>query len=418
MLTRKHWAKLLVFLVIAVVSVSYAGGRYAGLDRLFGVHGFLVHAQLADSGGIFVNAEVTYRGVAVGRVKALHVAPKGVVAELDIESGRLIPADSGAVVADRSAVGEQYVDLRPTHESGPYLRDGSTITLDHTALPVSPDTVLSHLDQLVSNVDPRSLQTVVNETYDAFAGAGPDLQQLLDSAHSFTATAQQNLPQTTRLLADGRTVLQTQQRQGQNITAMAAHFRQITAQLKTSDPDLRKIIDEAPAVADQVDDIIATAGPDLGVLIANLLTTFQITSVRTDALEQELVAFPVISAFGPSVSSDGEGRLGLVLNFFDPHSCTKGYETTKQRPANDTSEVPANSQAYCAEPPGSPTDVRGAQNAPYAGAPPTPAQTPAATSGTGPGPATGRQQAQLPGLLGLADGQSTPSLRTILGLGK
>jgi phospholipid/cholesterol/gamma-HCH transport system substrate-binding protein len=161
-------------------------------------------------------------------------------------------------------------------------------------------------------------------------------------------------------------------------------------------------------VANDVDDVLSVSGTDLGVLIANLLTTFQITSVRTDAIEEDLVAFPVISSFTRSVTSNGEGHLGLVLNFFDPHSCTKGYETTKQRPASDTSEAAPNTQAYCAEPPGSPTDVRGAQNAPYAGKPVTPARSQ-------PVPA-GPQSTQLPGLLGLVAGPGAAGIGQLLGL--
>ncbi|SFK37986.1 phospholipid/cholesterol/gamma-HCH transport system substrate-binding protein [Amycolatopsis sacchari] len=411
MFTRRHRLKLIAFGLIAVLSVGYVGGKYVGLDRLFGARGYVVTAQLADSGGIFVNAEVTYRGVSVGKVVAMRLDDQGVAVDLDLDSGTKIPADTQAVVADRSAVGEQYVDLRPSSEDGPYLHDGSVIQRAKTALPVSPDTVLANLDQFVSSVDPASLRTVVDETYDAFAGTGGDLQQLLDTAGSFTATAQENLPETAKLLADGRTVLATQERQARNITDLAAGLRRIAGQLKTSDPDLRRVVDELPGLADDVDRILSVSGTDLGVLIANLLTTTQITSVRTDAIEEQLVALPVISAFTRSVWSNGEGHLGLVLNFFDPHSCTKGYETTKQRPANDTSEAPANTLAYCAEPPGSPTEVRGAANAPYAGKPVSPAQTqPVPTQS----PAA--QQAQLPGLLGLLSGSGATGIGQLLGL--
>jgi phospholipid/cholesterol/gamma-HCH transport system substrate-binding protein len=411
MFTRRHWVKLLAFGLIATLSVGYAGAKYAGLDRLFGPRGYVVTAQLADSGGIFVNAEVTYRGVSVGRVTAMRLDEQGVAVDLDIDSGSpSIPADAQAVVADRSAVGEQYVDLRPNHDTGPYLRDGSVIQRDKTALPVTPDTVLTNLDKFVSSVDPSSLRTVVDETYDAFAGTGPDLQQLLDSAGSFTATATENLPQTTQLLSDGRTVLATQERQAQNITSLATGLRRIAEQLKTSDPDLRKVLDETPQLADDVDNILSVSGTDLGVLIANLLTTVQITAVRTDAIEEDLVALPVISAFTRSVASNGEGHLGLVLNFFDPHSCTKGYETTNQRPANDTSDALANTQAYCAEPSGSATDVRGAQNAPYAGQPVTPVQSqPVPTQASA-------QGSQLPGLLGLVQGSGATGIGQLLGL--
>lgn len=412
MITRKHRIQLLAFLLIAVVSVGYAGGRYAGLDRLFGARGYVVTANLDESGGIFEGAEVTYRGVAVGRVSKLHLTGEGVAVDLDITSDEKIPADAEAVVANRSAVGEQYVDLRPRHEDGPYLEDGSVITSERTAIPLAPDTVLANLDRLVSSVDPKSLQTVVDETYDAFAGTGPDLQQLLDTANAFTSTATENLPQTRQLFADGRTVLDTQRRQAGTITSVATQLRTIAGRLKDADPDLRTVIDTAPALARDIDSILATSGTDLGVLTANLLTTMQITSVRTDAIEELLVAFPVISAFTRSVWSNGEGHLGLVLNFFDPHSCTKGYETTQQRPANDTREAPANAQAYCAEPPGSPTGVRGAQNAPYAGKPADPVTPSTDTAPAAPQSGTAQQ---LPGVLGLVS-DTAGSLGQLLGL--
>ncbi|MEC3973944.1 MlaD family protein [Amycolatopsis sp. H20-H5] len=409
MTTRKTRIQLLVFVLIAVVSVGYAGGKYAGLDRLFGSRGYVVTAQLVDSGGVFVNSEVSYRGVAVGRVASLTLTEHGVDVGLDIDPGAPpIPADTQAAVANRSAVGEQYVDLRPQHENGPYLAGGSVIRTDRTSIPLSPDTVLSNLDKLVSSVHPDSLRMVVDETYDAFAGAGPDLRKLLDSTGSLTVTATQYLPQTQGLLSNSHTVLDTQQRQGANIRAFSSGLKTLAGQLKTSDPDLRRVLDEAPKLSRQISDVLAVSGTDLGVLFANALTTAQITSARTDAVEELLVAYPIISAFAPSTSPDGTGHLGVVLNFFDPVSCTKGYEGTKQRPANDLTEAPVNLNAYCAEPPGSATGVRGSQNAPYAGKPAAVPEQPKQTPQT-------VQQSQLPGVLSLLTGGAPGGLGKLLG---
>jgi phospholipid/cholesterol/gamma-HCH transport system substrate-binding protein len=415
-ITRKHRAQLLAFVVVAVVSVVHVGVNYAGLGHPLGARGYVVTAQLADSGGIFTGAEVSYRGVAVGTVGPMRLSERGVDVSLDIDSGAPgIPADTAAVVATRSAVGEQYVDLRPQHADGPLLRDGSVIPTARTSIPVSPDTVLGNLDKLVSGIHPPSLRTVVDETYDAFAGAGPDLRTLLDTAGSFTAAATENLPQTRALLADGRVVLGTERRQSGSLLAFSAGLRTLAGRLKASDPELRKVIDDAPKLATQVSDVLATAGPDLGIVLANLLTTAQITSARTDAVEELLVAYPVISAFAPTTSPDGTGHLGVVLNLFDPPSCTKGYEGTRQRAADDLTETPVNLGAYCAEPPGSPTGVRGAQNAPYGGrAAGVPAQPPQWRPG---GPAAPEQA--LPGLLGdtaARGGVGPSSIGQLLGL--
>ncbi|MCE7001398.1 MCE family protein [Kibdelosporangium philippinense] len=405
MLTRAVKWRFVAFIVIAVVAVTYAGARYAGLDRLFGASGYVVTMQLRDSGGIFTNAEVTYRGVTVGRVGEMHLTDQGVDVELVMETGHEVPADTKATVANRSAIGEQYVDLQPTSERGPYLGEGSVIPSDRTSIPPATETMLSNLDGLVRSVPVDSLRTVVDELNTAFAGTGNDLQLLLDSAGQFTATASQHLPQTTGLLSTGRTVLERQQAEAQKLRAFSDGLQKLSAQLKTSDPDLRKLIQVTPVVADQVVDILRMSGPDLGVVFANLLTTTTITTSRTAAIEQFMVAYPVISAFTPSTSPDGTGHLGIMLNFFDPPPCVKGYEGTKQRSASQTDPIPVNRNAYCAEPPNSPIGVRGSQNAPFAG---VPKHVPSGGQAA---------QPQLPGVLSLNRGGSgLQNIGQLLGL--
>ena len=80
MLTRTVRIQVAIFLLIAVLGVSYTGIRYADLGRFVGLDGYRVDVELAESGGIFANAEVTYRGVPVGRVDRLELRPGGVTA--------------------------------------------------------------------------------------------------------------------------------------------------------------------------------------------------------------------------------------------------------------------------------------------------------------------------------------------------
>ena len=70
-------------------------------------------ADLAQSGGIFVGAEVTYRGVTVGKVEGLRLSGDGVLVDARLDRGTEVPKDTEAVVENRSAVGEQYLDLQP-----------------------------------------------------------------------------------------------------------------------------------------------------------------------------------------------------------------------------------------------------------------------------------------------------------------
>jgi phospholipid/cholesterol/gamma-HCH transport system substrate-binding protein len=420
MLTRRVRIQIVAFVVIALVGVSYAGFRYAGLDRMFGPRGYAINVRLADSGGIFTGAEVTYRGVTIGRVGPLSLTKDGVQVELDIDSDKTqIPTNSQAVVADRSAVGEQYVDLRPNTDSGPYLAAGAVIPQARTATPPPVRDLLTNLDNLASSVPTNSLRTVVDELDTAFQGTGPNLQTLLDTTSSFTNAAAQHLPQTTKLLADGTTVLRTQINSSKDITSFSTSLRQLAARLKSSDGDIRSLITNAPQAADQVDGVLRDDGVALGNLTANLLMTSQILLPRDSALEQILVTYPAVAGGSYAVvPGDGTAHFGLAVNLFDPPPCTKGYESTTKRAGNVTTPSAPNDQAYCAEPTGSPIDVRGAQNAPYGGKPAVPvvgagqqsAQTGQATSSSALAPLVGL-------LPGISSGSLGPAgLGQLLGL--
>jgi phospholipid/cholesterol/gamma-HCH transport system substrate-binding protein len=374
---RKTRLQIGAFILIALIGVSYVGARYVGLGHLVGSSGYVVTMQLADSGGIFSNAEVTYRGVTIGRVGTMRLTADGIEVDLDIEpSAPPVPNDLEAVVANRSAVGEQFVDLRPKRDAGPFLAAGDVIPRTSTKTPPPVDNLLSNLDAFAKSVPADSLRTVVDELDLAFSGTGPDLQVLLDNTRSFTQTATEHLPQTKALLQDGLTVLNTQVAQGSAIRSFSGDLRLLAEQLKKSDGDIRNLITVSPQAADQVSALLRESGPNLGVVLANLLTTSNILVTRLDGLEQIAVTYPLVVGGGFTVApGDGTAHFGLALNVFDPAPCTVGYEATQIRQGTDTTPVALNTQAYCALAKGSASTVRGAQNAPYGGQPTTPTGT-------------------------------------------
>jgi phospholipid/cholesterol/gamma-HCH transport system substrate-binding protein len=420
MLIRRTRYQLVAFAIISIVAIVYALVRFAGLGQVFGQSGYTVKLELNESGGIFTNAEVTYRGFNIGRVGELRLTKTGLEADLKIDpKAPQVPADLKALVADRSAVGEQFVDLQPVSAAGPFLQEGSVITADKTKTPVSTERVIGDLDSLAASVPTDSLRTVVDESYNAFSGTGPDLQRLLDTARSFTATAQQYLPQTVQLLQAGGKVLDTQNAEAGNFASFSNSLKDLTGQLKASDGDIRKLIGVTPQVADQITQVLNESGPGLGALTANLLTTSNLVVTRLDGIEQGLVTYPMLAAGAQTVApGDGTAHLGLALNLFNPPACTKGYLTYDQyRTGADLAPRDPKETAYCAEPTGSPINVRGAQNAPFNGVPVTPSDQQVAAN-------AGRSQEELaqeaaikgvPGVVG-SPGVSLSSLGQLFGL--
>ncbi|MEJ8280198.1 MlaD family protein [Pseudonocardia spirodelae] len=369
MITRTVRWQLIALAVVTIVAVGYAGFRYAGLDRIFGATTYPVTVQLADSGGIFTGADVTYRGVSVGRVGPLSLTSRGVDVQLDIENTAPdIPADAQAVVGNLSPIGEQYVDLQPVADGGEMLAGGAVIPQERTRTPVQINTFLTELDNLVSTVPKDSLRTVVSELGQGFQDTAQPLQQLLDTTGQFTRAATEALPQTTALIRDARPVLTTQNDVAPQFQEFSRGLREVTEQLKESDGDIRRIIDDGPRAGDELSALLRESGPGLGESIANLRTITELLAPRQAGLRQLLVTYPGLVAVAPMVvPGDGTAHLGLVINVFDPPPCTAGYGGTNQRGALDVTEVPVNGDARCTEPPGSPTNVRGMQNVPVQG---------------------------------------------------
>ena len=363
MLTRRIRLQVTAFVVIALLGISYVAVRYVGLQRLVGDGGYTVQLQLADSGGIFTNAEVTYRGVTVGRVGALRLTATGVAVDLHITSGKHIPSNLKAVVADRSAIGEQYVDLRPNTDSGPYLADGSVIPRNVTTVPPPVGQLLDNVDQLSASIPTGSLRTVVDELSTAVAGTGPSLHLLIDSAGQLFTAADRDFPNQSALIDNSATVLATQQQASESIVSFSRSLSLLAGQLKESDPDLRRLISVAPTAAEQFSGLISDIGTSAGVLISNLLTTSQVILGSADGVRELLVKLPEAVSVGNSVITSQGLHVGLSLTFFDPLPCTAGYRGTTVRPPTDVSAgQPLNTSAGCTA--GGGTEVRGSQNAP------------------------------------------------------
>jgi phospholipid/cholesterol/gamma-HCH transport system substrate-binding protein len=289
--------------------------------------------------------------------------------ELRLQRDIRVPVDLTAVVAQRSAVGEQYLDLRPNTDAGPYLRALDTIPSSRTGTPLPVETLLANLDALIRSVNPNDLSVVIDELGKAFEGNESALRRLLDASSVLLADANLYLPQTQALIRDGQTVLTTQAASGDAIRAWAAALAQFTATLRTSDPDLRALLANGPPAASQLIGLLHDIDPSIGTLLGNLITVDGIAVRRLNGIEQVLVVFPLIIAGGFTVApGDGTAHLGLVVNLGDPPSCQ--YTQTGQ-PQRCTAAEQARGSS-----------VRGANNAPGAGGPPVPA------SGAQPDPAT------------------------------
>lgn len=367
MITRRTKVQLLVFALITLLGVSYVGARYAQLDRLFVDDTYTVVAHFEESGGIFSGAEVTYRGVGIGDVQRLVLTDEGVDVYLRIEDDNDdIPADTLAVVGNRSAVGEQYVELQPRSDDGPFLTDESEIAPEDTAVPISTTTLLTNLSNTVTSVDQESLRTTILELGTAFEGTGESLQRIIDTGNSFIETANANFDVTTALLEDSNVVLKGQVDSAGALRTFARDLSLFTGTLRGSDRDLRRLIDTGGASVTEVRTFLEENEVELNGLLNNLVTTGEIVVRRLPGVEQLLVLYPYVVEGGYTVVDKNpqglyDAHFGLILT--EAPLCKQGYEGTDRRTPDNRGNRPMNEDARCTESPAV-TNSRGAHTAP------------------------------------------------------
>ncbi|MDQ1706078.1 MAG: phospholipid/cholesterol/gamma-HCH transport system substrate-binding protein [Frankiaceae bacterium] len=367
MIGRSVWIKAGVFVVIAVLGISYILLHYIGLGQTLLGQRYTAYVDLSDSGGLFTTASVTYRGVEVGRVGGITLRPNGIRVALELTSTTKIPAGTAAVVGNGSPIGEQFIDLRPSATGGPYLHAGSVIPQSRTTLPVSTQDLLVNLDRLVNSVPRNDLHTVVTELGTAFAETGPDLRRLLDSTHALLASAQAALPQTVSLIQDSGTVLDTQNSLSSSIVRFSNNLAKFTDALRSSDTDLRAVIDNGAPAATQLIALDHSIDATLPILLGNLTSLGQVTAVRIPALRQILIIYPyvVATSFG-LFPGNGSTRFGVPIPPANDHQpCKKGYlNPAKRRLPTALKYPPIRYGSFCKEPTSADVNVRGARMAP------------------------------------------------------
>ncbi|MBM7365916.1 MlaD family protein [Gordonia hydrophobica] len=374
MTTRLVKIQLIVFVVVGVLAIVYVGAKYARLDKLVGISTYNVTLHMDDASGVFPNAEVTYRGVPVGLVGDMEMVPSGGVdVTLQMNSGSAkVPASATAVLANRSAIGEQFIDLQPTSNEGPYLEDGSTIK--GAEVPPKLQDVIADTITLTKTVPVKELSTVVEELGKAFNGKGDDLTRLVASLDKISKDGLDNIDPIVDLIKNSNVVLGTQAEQSDAILSWSKNLDLVTAQLTASDPDLRRILATAPRTASTLSQFVQDNGQDTTKLVHQLGATVDYVEPASFATGVTFAMLSALSAGSHSAApGDGQIHFGIVLETGNPPSCTRGYESTqkliedmkKRNPNFDINydDFPFNTEANCDVPVGNPTSVRGARRA-------------------------------------------------------
>ncbi len=370
MIDKLTRVQLAIFAVITAITLAVMGIFYLRLPTTFGLGSYGVSADFVAGGGLYKNANVTYRGVAVGRVESVGLNPNGVTAEMRLNSGTPIPSNVTASVKSVSAIGEQYIDLvPPSKPATAKLRNGSRIERKNTRIGQDVADLLKRAETLVNSLGDTRLRELLHETFIAANGSGPELARLFESARLLVDEANANYPQVSQLIDQAGPFLQAQIRAGADIKSLSDGLARFTSEVRQADPQLRSTLANAPSATDEASTAFSGIRPSFPALAASLANLGRVGVIYHKSIEHLLVVLPALfaaitTAAGGAPQDEG-AKLDFKLDLNDPPPCAVGFlpPPLMRTPADETlRELPKD--LYCKVAQNDPSTVRGARNYP------------------------------------------------------
>jgi phospholipid/cholesterol/gamma-HCH transport system substrate-binding protein len=361
-----------------------------------GIGQYTLNVELPSSGGLYPTSNVTYRGIAIGRVTAVEPTELGAQATLSIANHYKIPINTTANVHSVSAVGEQYLDLVSSGNPRRYYSPGQTITKGTVPAQIGP--ALDTANRGLAVLPKEKISSLLDETALAVGGLGPALQRLVDSTQAIVGDFKTNIVGVDDLIENSTPILESQVNSGDAIQRWAYKLNILGAQAEEQDQSLKSVVSQAVPTAEEVNAVFGDVREALPATLANLAIVTDMLKRYNKGLEQLLVVLPQAVSAGQTVLAGHPGKAtldlalgvvpgvpifpppllvpGLSLNY--PPPCLTGYLPASQwRAFADTSPQELPSDTYCKIPQDTPANsVRGVRNIPCVDVPGKRAPTP------------------------------------------
>jgi phospholipid/cholesterol/gamma-HCH transport system substrate-binding protein len=220
-----------------------------------------------------------------------------------------------------------------------------------------------------------NLKTVIDESFTAVGGLGPELSRLVKGGSNLAIDARKNLDPLVALIDGWQPVADSQINTSDAIQAWAAHLATVTTDLQNHDKAVAGVITKSGPALEQARVLIERLQPTLPTLLANLTSVAQVALTYQNDIESLLVIFP------ESINAEQAGILGNVnskqaykgqylsfnLNINLPPPCNTGFLPAQQQRVPSFEDAPprAPGDLYCRIPQDTPSNgVRGARNLP------------------------------------------------------
>jgi phospholipid/cholesterol/gamma-HCH transport system substrate-binding protein len=229
----------------------------------FDAQGYRFSAEFSQATELAPNAAVTISGVSVGHVVSVNLDHRTGLERAVLEINHRYeprPADTRAILREKTLLGETYVALSPGDPRGPMLRDGGV-------LPARQVQNTVQLDQILDAFDPktrRAFQTWMQQGGVALTGRGEAFNQAFASLYPFATNVGRVLAvlnrqgQATRtLLGDGAQVFSALARSPAQVQGFVRGSNALFAATSARDRALAQTIRDFPGFLRQARTTVA-----------------------------------------------------------------------------------------------------------------------------------------------------------------
>jgi phospholipid/cholesterol/gamma-HCH transport system substrate-binding protein len=201
-------ASMLVFALSCIGLLIFLWTSFGGSVPL-AVQGYRFNVEFADAVQLAPQSDVRISGVSVGQVVSTGIDRRTGLTHAVIQIDSKFaprPADTRAILREKTLLGETYVELSPGAQNGPKLRDGGWLPQGQVAPTVQLDQILSTFDATTR----KAFETWMQQDAIALTNRGEDFNEAIAELYPFAtnvdsvlAVLRRDNAATSTLLHDG-----------------------------------------------------------------------------------------------------------------------------------------------------------------------------------------------------------------------
>lgn len=325
-MNRRVAINLAFFVGVFVVMLWWAANNIITIDAL--ERPYTISATFEHASGIQRDAEVTYLGIAYGRVDTVERVPGGVRVRMKIDRDKEIPQGSIARIFRKSAIGEPYIDFVPPQPfdaaTAAMIPAGGEVPIEDTTVPIEFAELLRSASAVISSVDPEAAASLLDELALALRGRSPDLRRLTTSVDELTATFAARTEQLDRLADNSTRVTRAVASERANLGRAIENLALVADTLERAKDDVRILLDEGTRFIGTTAELVSDQKQNLDCLFSDLEGVIRLagSDAQLANLSRQLRDGP--TAFGymyNSLDEEADGtwiRVHLLVALEDP----------------------------------------------------------------------------------------------------